>query len=106
MQHDLIHIQGKAYVLIPLHEYRGMTSVSTPAASDLPDDILARLLLGNESPVKILRKYRGLTQVELADKSGLSRPYLAEIETKRKKGSVTALKNLAVALNVPIGTII
>lgn len=105
MQHDLVHIQGKAYVLVPLHEYRGMTSASAPA-SDLPEDIVTRLYARTENPVKILRKHRGLTQVELADKSGISRPYLAEIETGRKEGSVTALKNLAAALQVDIGNIL
>ncbi len=105
MQHDLVHIQGKPYVLVPLHEYRGMTS-SAPADDSLPEDVLNRLYTRSENPVKILRKYRGLTQVELANKSGLSRPYLAEIETGRKEGSVTALKNLAAALQVNIGNIL
>lgn len=105
MQHDLVHIQGKPYVLVPLHEYRGMTS-SAPTDDNLPEDVLNRLYARSENPVKILRKYRGLTQVELADKSGLSRPYLAEIETGRKEGSVTALKNLAAALQVHIGNIL
>lgn len=105
MQHDLVHIQGKAYVLVPLHEYRGLTSSTIPD-SDLPEDVLTRLYARTENPVKILRKYRGLTQVELADKSGISRPYLAEIETGRKEGSITALKNLATALQVDIGNIV
>lgn len=105
MQHDLVHIQGKPYVLVPLHEYRGMTSTA-PAAHDLPEDILNRLYTRSENPVRVLRKYRGMTQVELADKSGLSRPYLAEIETGRKEGSITALKNLAAALQVNVGNIL
>ncbi len=105
MQHDLVHIQGKPYVLVPLHEYRGMTSAA-PADDSLPEDVLNSLYARSENPVKILRKYRGLTQVELANKSGLSRPYLAEIETGRKEGSVTALKNLAAALQVNVGNIL
>ena len=105
MQHDLVHIHGKAYVLVPLHEYRGMASATAPA-SGLPEDILTRLYTRAENPVKVLRKYRGMTQVELSDKSGISRPYLAEIETGRKEGSVTALKNLAAALQVNIGNIL
>lgn len=104
MQHDLVHIQGKPYVLVPLHEYRALTSAEPPATG-LPGDILDRLYARHENPVKILRKYRGLTQAALAEKSGLSRPYLAEIETGRKEGSVTALKNLAAALQVDIGNI-
>lgn len=107
MQHDLIHVQGKAYVLVPLHEYRTMNAgAGMGAAESLPEDLLNQLYVRKENPVKILRKYRNLTQADLAEKSGISRPYLAEIETGRKEGSITALKNLASALQVEIGLII
>lgn len=105
MQHDLVHIQGKPYVLVPLHEYRSMSSTAA-LAPDLPEDVADRLYVRAENPVRVLRKYRGLMQAELAEISGISRPYLAEIETGRKEGSVTALKNLAAALQVDIGQII
>ena len=102
MQHDLVHIQGKPYVLVPLHEYRSMTSGPQPESADLPANIMDQLFTGSGNPVKILRKFRQLTQTELSEKSGLSRPYLAEIETGRKQGSVTALKLLASSLSVPL----
>ena len=86
MQYDLLHIQGKPYVLIPLHEYRGM--VSGGSGEDLPDDILDALTARQDSPVKILRKFRGLTQKSLAERAGISRPYLTEIETGKKDGSL------------------
>ncbi|HEY0901865.1 MAG TPA: helix-turn-helix transcriptional regulator [Micavibrio sp.] len=105
MQHDIIHVQGKAYVLVPLHEYRHLQGHTAPASA-LPEDILDQLYARAVHPVKILRKYRGLTQADLAEKSGISRPYLAEIETGRKEGSVTALKNLAAALQTDINSII
>lgn len=101
MKHDLVHIQGKAYVLVPLHEYRGMTSTPLPQ-SDLPEEVMDKLFSRSENPIKVLRKSRGMTQAALAEASGLSRPYLAEMETGRKEGSITALKNLAAALSVPL----
>lgn len=105
MKHDLIHIQGKAYVLVPLHEYRSM--LSGPAeTNNLPADVMDRLYARSENPIRILRKFRGMTQAQLSEKSGLSRPYLAEIETGRKEGSVTALKNLAAALEVNISALV
>lgn len=105
MKHDLVHIQGKAYVLVPLHEYRGMTAAPV-GQTDLPAEIMDRLFARSENPIKILRKFRGMTQAELAEVSGLSRPYLAEIETGRKDGSITALKNLALSLNAPLTLLI
>lgn len=105
MQHDIIHIQGKAYVLVPLHEYRGMSSCAKPI-SDLSTETIDQLLIRSENPIKIIRKARRLTQAQLAEIAGLSRPYLAEMETGRKEGSITALKNLATALKVDISTLI
>ena len=106
MKHDLLHIQGKPYVLVPLHEYRMMSSESAIAAQDLPDDLLDELHAGQDSPIRILRKYRGLTQEELANDAGLSRPYLTEIETGKKQGSVKAIRAIAETLSVPTGLLV
>ncbi|MCB1531576.1 MAG: helix-turn-helix transcriptional regulator [Alphaproteobacteria bacterium] len=101
MKYDLLHIQGQPYVLVPLHDYRAM--VSAGSSKNLPDDILDALAARQESPVKIVRKHRGMTQAELAKKSGISRPYLTEIETGKKDGSIRAMKALADALDVTVG---
>lgn len=101
MKYDLLHIQGKPYVLIPLHDYREMTG--DQGGDDLPDDILDQLAAKQESAVRILRKYRGMTQKDLADEAGISRPYLTEIETGKKDGSVRALRAIAEALEVSAG---
>lgn len=106
MNHDLLHIQGKPYILLPLHEYRMMTGTAQPHESDLPDEVLDRIFARTEHPVKILRNHRGVTQVELAQAANLSRPYLTEIETGKKEGSISAIKALAEALNVPPGLLI
>lgn len=102
MKYDLLHIQGKPYVLVPLHDYRELTSASV-AESALPDDILDQLSAGQDHPLKIIRTHRGMTQAELATASGISRPYLTEIETGKKDGSIRAMKALAQALNVDVG---
>lgn len=101
MKYDLLHIQGKPYVLVPLHDFRELTS--TEDDTTLPANILDELAAKQESPVKIIRKFRCMTQADLAKASGISRPYLTEIETGKKDGSVRALKALAEALNVGVG---
>jgi len=103
MKYDLLHIQGQPYVLVPLHDYRGM--VSGGQNDELPDDILDALTARTEHPIKILRKHRGLTQAALADAAEISRPYLTEIETGKKDGSIRAMRGLAEALGVPVGMV-
>ncbi len=101
MQYDIIHIAGKPHVLVPLHDYTALKN-GTPQ-NDLPDTVLQQLTLGTVSPIKIIRKHRGMTQGDLADAAHLSRPYLTEIETGRKEGSIRALKAIAEALQIDLG---
>ena len=104
MKYDLLHIQGKPYVLVPLHDYRDMVS-SSKNKDTLPGDVLDALTARAESPVKVMRKHRGFTQKELAERAGISRPYLTEIETGKKDGSLRAMKSLAEVLGVSVGTL-
>ncbi len=103
MKYDLLHIQGKPYVLVPLHDYRNLNGAATD--DNLPDDVLDALATRQDSPVKVLRLHYGLTQSELAKRAGLSRPYLTEIETGKKDGSLRALKSIAEALDVDLGVL-
>lgn len=100
MKHDLLHIQGKPFVLIPLHEYREMTTEKAAHDNSLPEEILNELVAGEASAIKVLRMFKNMTQVELAAAAGLSRPYLTEIETGVKQGSIKALRAIAQALGV------
>lgn len=104
MNYDLLHIQGKPFVLVPLHDYREISSHNHDA--ELPSNILDALTAAQDSPVKILRKHRGLTQQELAHAAGISRSYLTEIETGAKEGSLRTMKALAITLNVNLDALV
>jgi DNA-binding XRE family transcriptional regulator len=57
-------------------------------------------------PLRAWRDYRGWTQVYLSFKSGVGRDLIAQIETRRKNGSVETLDRLACALDIPIEALI
>lgn len=67
----------------------------------IPADYAHRLLDG-ENPLRVYRDLRGLTQATLAQKAGINRVTVAEIETGRKKGSVASLRAIAAALDVTL----
>lgn len=52
--------------------------------------------------IKKYRKEKGLTQLDLATKSNMSRSYLADVENNRYNPSVETIKSIASALDVPI----
>jgi transcriptional regulator with XRE-family HTH domain len=56
--------------------------------------------------IKILRKRQKISQEELAARSGISRGYLARLETGRHDPTITTLEKLAKALKVPVGKLL
>lgn len=50
--------------------------------------------------IKALREQRGMTQEQLAEKAGVSRTYLARLETARQDPTLSTLEKLAKALGV------
>jgi Helix-turn-helix len=67
----------------------------------LPKDVVDRLANG-ESPLRVLREWRGETQMYLSFKTELSQGYISDIENGRRVGTVEALRLIANALNVPL----
>ncbi|MDA8232007.1 MAG: helix-turn-helix transcriptional regulator [Magnetospirillum sp.] len=70
-------------------------------ADHLSVELVMRLMAG-EHPVRIWREQRGLSPQALADKAGVGRSYLVEIEGRKKPGSVAAYRRLANALGVAV----
>lgn len=56
--------------------------------------------------LRVLRQQRGLTLQELADRAGLSRSYLSEIERGKKQPSIKVLETIASALNVSLEVLV
>ena len=56
--------------------------------------------------IKEARKIAGLTQVELAKKTDLSRSYIGDIEKNRYNPSISTLQLIAKATNAPVETLL
>ena len=67
----------------------------------LPSKVVYALLDG-ENPIRIWREHRTLTQQQLAEKAGISKPYLSQLESGKRNGTTEVLSNIAQALNVDL----
>ncbi len=67
----------------------------------IPGEIIRRELAG-ESPIKLWREHRSLTQQELAKRVGISKPYLSQLETGKRQGTVETISAVARELDVPL----
>jgi predicted XRE-type DNA-binding protein len=79
--------------------------VDAVLADGLPMELVRRMIEG-EHPVRIWREHRGLSGQQLATISGVSQPYISDIELRKKPGSVDALAKLAKALGVKIDDLV
>lgn len=63
-------------------------------------------LLAGDHPVKAWREYRRMTQDTLAAAANLSKPYVSQIENRKRDGTMEVFKALALALGVPIDMLV
>lgn len=76
--------------------FRLFSSVADSNIINSMTDIL--LILG--SNIRKFRKEFGWTQQVLAEKSGISVPFMTQIELGRKSASLEVIQNIATALNI------
>ncbi len=70
-----------------------------------PSAVVDRILAG-ETPLRVFRDHRELTQAQLSELSGVSRVQIADIESGRRSGSVATMGKLAKALNLTIDDLV
>jgi DNA-binding XRE family transcriptional regulator len=70
------------------------------AEGQLPADVSMAIVRG-ESRLKALRKWRGMTQQQLAVAADLTQGFLSDLESRRREASAAAAARLAAALDVP-----
>lgn len=68
--------------------------------------IKKKILVAFGDKVRELRKEKGLSQEELADKAGLHRTYIGMIERGEKNITLTNIEKIGKALNVEISELL
>jgi len=118
MSIERIERDGARYVLIPEEEFQKLQEAledlqdiqaydRAKAASQefVPAALVDRLIEG-ESPIRVYREHRGLTQEQLATRAGIAKPFLSQLETGARKPSIATAKALAEALAVDLDDLV
>ena len=96
-----------------LDEDRIDARLAETAAADLaagrdvaiPIDV-AEAILDGATRLRAFRKWRGVTQVDLAKRAGLAQSAISAMEKGEAEGSLKAWRDLSGALNVPLAVLI
>lgn len=67
----------------------------------LPKEVADRMADGG-NPVRILREWRDMTQLELSSRTHISQSHISDIESGRRTGTPATLRAIATALKVPL----
>ncbi len=118
----IITPSGDRMAVIPLTEYERLVEAAEDLADVraydeathrlasgedelVPANIVNRILDGEKAP-RVWREYRGLTVKQLADQAGVSAPFVSQIETGQREGSVETMRKIAAALKVSLDELI
>jgi len=113
MKVQVLEKDGKeAFAVLPIDEYRALVqrledledaqdlrSYRSNPGESFPSEVVNRLLDG-ESPVKVWREFRRLTQGQLAEQTGVTVAHISQIESGKRECSVKLLRALARVLEV------
>ena len=109
---------GDQMAVIPLTEYERLVEAAEDLADVraydeamrrlasgedelVPAEIVNRILDG-ENALRVWREYRGLTVKQLAEKAGVSAPFVSQIETGQRDGSIETMRKIADVLKLSL----
>jgi transcriptional regulator with XRE-family HTH domain len=71
----------------------------------IPKEVVDRIA-GGENALRMLREWRGKTQIYISQKTSIGQGYISDLECRRRKGTTAVLKKIADVLKVPLDLII
>ena len=103
---EYLKLLEQAEMLEDIRDYDAAKAALENAEDELIPAEVVFAVLDGENPIKVWREYRGLTQQQLADKAKISKPYLSQIETGKRKGTTEILSAIAKALDVSLDELV
>ncbi len=101
IRHQVIEEKGRPlFVLVPYAEYVASLDRESEESATLPLAVSKAAAMEDKSLVRAWREYKGLSQAEVAERMGISRPAYAQLEVKKARLRASTLHRLAVALEV------
>ncbi|MCP4428686.1 MAG: helix-turn-helix transcriptional regulator [Chloroflexi bacterium] len=102
---QIIMQDGKpAFAVIPWAEYQELTRQNEIDGADvwIPHEVVKATILKGVTMIRAWREHLGMTQQELAKRSGMSQPSLARLEKGDSTPRAATLKKLAAAMDITV----
>jgi ribosome-binding protein aMBF1 (putative translation factor) len=101
-----LQLVEKAEMLQDIQDYDSAKASLERGEDELIPAEVVNAILDGANPIKVWREYRGISQQELAEQVEISVPYLSQLETNKRKGSLEVLSGIATALNISLDMVV
>lgn len=101
-----LELLEKAEMLQDVQDYDSAKLALERGDEELISSEVVYSILDGENPIKAWREHRKFSQQNLAQVAEISVPYLSQIETGKRKGSVEVLAAIAQALDLSLDNLI
>ena len=103
---EYLHLIEQVEMLEDIRDYDATKAAIERGEEELIPSEVVFAILDGENPIKVWRAFRNLTQQQLAEAAGISKPYLSQIETGKRRGTTEVITAIAKALNVAIDELV
>ena len=101
-----LQLSEEAEMLQDIRDYDAVkVAIENGEEELIPSEVVFAILDG-ENPIKVWRRYRRLTQSQLATSIGISVSYLSQLETGKRAGTTDVLVAIARALQVGLDDLV
>jgi DNA-binding XRE family transcriptional regulator len=103
---EYLRLVEQAEMLEDIRDYDASKAAIERGEDELIPAEVVFAILDGENPVKVWREFRNLTQQQLAEAAGISKPYLSQIENGKRSGTTEVITAIANALNVSVDELV
>lgn len=98
---QIIHLDGKpVFAVVPYEQYLAMTTSPSEEQAHIPREVVGLQVEQGLSLVAAWRTHKGLSQLELGERLGISQSAVAQMEKPGSKPRHKTLQKMAKALGV------
>lgn len=101
-----LQLVEKAEMLQDIQDYDGAKAALTKGDDEMIPAEIIHAILDGENAIRVWREFRDLTQKAVAERAGISVPYLSQLERNKRKGSLEVISAVAAAMGVSLELII
>jgi len=101
-----LQLVEKAEMLLDIQDYDNAKAALAHGEDEFVPSNVIYAILDGENAIKVWREFRKMSQQELTEKADISVPYLSQLETNKRTGSLEVLTSIAKALNISLENIV